>query len=110
VPVGEAEFDAYFAYSDRAEQDYQDLSLEMIQRLGYNHDNFFPDYARAIAAARGSFVAPINNLDDSYYDASGLRKDTLAAYGLTAPLAEGVTFKIKTYYHDNTGQGTGGTP
>jgi len=110
VPVGEAEFDAYFAYSDRAEQDYQDLSLEMIRRLGYNHDNFFPDYARAIAAARGSFVAPINNLDDSYYDASGLRKDTLAAYGLTAPLGEGVTFKIKTYYHDNTGQGTWGTP
>ncbi len=110
IPVGEAEFDAYFAYSDRAEQDYQDLSLEMINRLGYNHDNYFPDYAKAINAARGIFVAPINNLDDSYYDASGLRKDTLAAYGLTAPLGEGVTFKIKAYYHDNTGQGTWGTP
>ena len=110
IPVGEAEFDAYFAYSDRAEQDYQDLSLEMISRLGYNHDNYFPDYARAINAARGIFVAPINNLDDSYYDASGLRKDTLASYGLTAPLGEGVTFKIKAYYHDNTGQGTWGTP
>ncbi len=110
IPVGEAEFDAYFAYSDRAEQDYQDLSLEMINRLGYDHDNFFPDYATAINAARGIFVAPINNLDDSYYDASGLRKDTLASYGLTAPLGEGVTFKIKAYYHDNTGQGTWGTP
>lgn len=66
IPVGEAEFDAYFAYSDRAEQDYQDLSLEMINRLGYSHDNYFPDYAKAIAAARGVFVAPINNLDDSY--------------------------------------------
>lgn len=110
IPVGEAEFDAYFAYSDRAEQDYQDLSLEMIGRLGYNHDNYFPDYAKAINAARGIFVAPINNLDDSYYDASGLRKDTLAAYGLTAPLGDGVTFKIKAYYHDNTGQGTWGTP
>ena len=110
IPVGEAEFDAYFSYSDRAEQDYQDLSLEMINRLGYDHDNYFPDYAKAIAAAQGVFVAPINNLDDSYYDASGLRKDTLAAYGLTAPLDEGVTFKIKAYYHDNTGQGTWGTP
>lgn len=110
IPVGEAEFDAYFSYSDRAEQDYQDLSLEMINRLGYNHDNFFPDYAAAIRAARGIFAAPINNLDDSYYDASGLRKDTLGAYGLTAPLADGVTFKIKAYYHDNTGQGTWGTP
>lgn len=110
IPVGDAEFDAYFSYSDRAEQDYQDLSLEMINRLGYDHDNYFPDYAKAIAAARGVFVAPINNLDDSYYDASGLRKDTLAAYGLTAPLDDGVTFKIRAYYHDNTGQGTWGTP
>jgi iron complex outermembrane receptor protein len=110
IPVGEAEFDAYFSYSDRAEQDYQDLSLEMIKRLGYDHDNYFSDYAKAIAAARGVFVAPINNLDDSYYDASGLRKDTLGSYGLTAPLADGVTFKIKAYYHDNTGQGTWGTP
>ncbi len=110
IPVGDAEFDAYFAYSDRAEQDYQDLSLEMIRRLGYNHDNYFPDYAKAINAARGVFVAPINNLDDSYYDASGLRKDTLASYGLTAPLGDNVTFKIKAYYHDNTGQGTWGTP
>nr|WP_315456304.1 TonB-dependent receptor [uncultured Sphingorhabdus sp.] len=110
IPVGDAEFDAFFSYSDRAEQDYQDLSLEMINRLGYDHDNYFPDYAKAIAAARGVFVAPINNLDDSYYDASGLRKDTLAAYGLTTPLGDGVTFKIKAYYHDNTGQGTWGTP
>lgn len=110
IPVGAAEFDAYFAYSDRAEQDYQDLSLEMIARLGYDHDNYFPDYATAIRAAQGIFVAPINNLDDSYYDASGLRKDTLVAYGLTAPLGDGVTFKIKAYYHDNTGQGTWGTP
>ena len=110
IPVGDAEFDAFFSYSDRAEQDYQDLSLEMINRLGYDHDNYFPDYAKAIAAARRVFVAPINNLDDSYYDASGLRKDTLASYGLTTPLGEGVTFKIKAYYHDNTGQGTWGTP
>ena len=110
VPVGAAEFDAYFSYSDRAEQDYQDLSLGMISRLGYDHDNFFPNYATAIAAARGVFVAPINNLDDSYYDASGLRKDLLTAYGLTAPLSDNVTFKIKAYYHNNTGQGTWGTP
>ena len=110
IPVGDAEFDGFFSYSDRAEQDYQDLSLEMINRLGYDHDNYFPDYAKAISAARGTYVAPINNLDDSYYDASGLRKDTLASYGLTAPLADAVTFKIKAYYHNNTGQGTWGTP
>ncbi len=110
VPVGDSEFDGYFSYSDRAEQDYQDLSLEMIGRLGYDHDNFFPDYATAIRAAQGVFVTPINNLDDSYYDASGLRKDALGALGLTSPLSDAVTFKIKAYYHTNTGQGTWGTP
>ena len=110
IPVGDAKFDAFFSYSDRAEQDYQDLSIEMINRLGYDHDNYFPNYAKAISAARGVYAAPINNIDDSYYDASGLRKDTLGSYGLTAPLADGVTFKIKAYYHDNTGQGTWGTP
>lgn len=110
IPVGDAEFDAFFSYSDRAEQDYQDLSLEMINRLGYDHDNYFPNYAKAISAARGVYAAPINNIDDSYYDASGLRKDALASYGLTAPLADGATFKVKAYYHNNTGQGTWGTP
>ena len=110
VPVGESEFDGYFSYSDRAEQDYQDLSLEMIDRLGYDHDNFFPDYATAIRAAQNIFVAPINNRDDSYYDASGLRKDMIGALGLTSPLSDAVTFKIKAYYHTNTGQGTWGTP
>ncbi len=110
VPIGEAAIDGYFSYSDRAEQDYQDLSLEMIRRLGYDHDNFFPDYAAAVAAAQNIFVAPINNRDDSYYDASGLRKDALGSLGLSAPLGDALTFKIKGYYHDNKGQGTWGTP
>lgn len=128
VPVGEAEFDAYFSYSDRVEQDYQDLSLEMINRLGYNWDNIANNYPLAvqiadIAANRGDtgavatnpaaglvYPAPIISVDDAYFDASGLRKDTLGAFGLTAPLDDAVTFKIKAYYHDNTGQGTWFTP
>jgi iron complex outermembrane recepter protein len=134
VPVGAAEIDAYFNHSDRAEQDYQDLSLEMINRLGYDWDNFFPDYATAvrvadIAANRSAVGLPggtgatrlnpaagtvfpglITSADDAYYDASGLRKDTLAAVGLTLPISDGATFKIKGYYHENDGQGTWGTP
>ena len=134
VPVGTAEIDAYFSRSDRAEQDYQDLSLEMISRLGYDWDNFFPDYATAvrvadIAANRSAaglgggtgatplnpaagtvFPAPITSADDAYYDASGLRKDTLAAVGLTLPITDTASFRIKAYYHENDGQGTWGTP
>jgi iron complex outermembrane recepter protein len=136
IPVGTAEIDAYFSRSDRAEQDYQDLSLEMISRLGYDWDNFFPDYATAvrvadIAANRSAQVPPlpggtgatplnpaagtvfpglITSADDAYYDASGLRKDTLAAVGLTLPITDAASFKVKAYYHENDGQGTWGTP
>jgi iron complex outermembrane receptor protein len=129
IPVGSAEIDAYVSHSDRAEQDYQDLSLGMIQRLGYDGDNFGPEnYALAvlvadIASNRGetgttplnpaagtTYPAPIQTADDAYYDASGLRKDTIAALGLSAPFGDNITFKVKGYYHKNDGQGTWGTP
>lgn len=129
APVGTSTLDGYFSYSNRAEQDYQDLSLEMIRRLGYDWDNFGPsNYAKAILVAdiganRGdsgttplnpaagtTYPAPITSLDDAYYDASGLRKDTLAAIGLTSPFGDAVTWKTKAYWHHNVGQGTWGTP
>mgnify|MGYP000016315537 CR=1 FL=1 len=76
------------------------MSLDMLSRLGYGWDNTYPDYARAILYAdignnRGETGAPISNaaagtvypgnvatVDDAYFDASGLRKDRLAALSL----------------------------
>lgn len=129
LPLGGADLDGYISYSDRAEQDYQDLSLEQLNRLGYDWDNFGPgNYAEAIrvadiAANRGdtgttplnpaagtTYPSPITTADDAYYDASGLRRDTLAALGLTVPFAEKAVFRIKGYYHENDGQGTWGSP
>lgn len=129
APLGAATVDGFFNYSDRAEQDYQDLSQEMIGRLGYDWDNFGPsNYALAVRVAdiganRGDsgtvplnpaagtvYPAPIATLDDAYYDASGLRRDKLGALGITAPLGSRVTMKLKGYYHANEGQGTWGTP
>ena len=52
-PLGEATLTGFYSFSDRAEIDYQDLSLEMIGRLGRDWDNYGNDYARAIAAAQG---------------------------------------------------------
>jgi iron complex outermembrane recepter protein len=127
VPIGAAAVDGWLSYSDRREQDYQDMSLDMIRRLGWRWDNS-SDWERALLYAdignnRGETGAPISNpgagtvypdnvatVDDAYYDASGLRKDTLAALGLTTPLGEGITFKIKGYYHHNKGVGTWATP
>lgn len=134
VPLGTGvDLDGYLSYSDRAEQDYQDLSLGMIQRLGYDHDNFGPsNYALALQVAdvganRGDTITALNpvalnpsagtvypsqvgNADDSYYDASGLRRDTIAALGLNIAAGETGKFSIKGYYHENDGQGTWGSP
>jgi hypothetical protein len=51
VQGGRAEVSAYGSYSDRAEVDYQDLSLEMLGRLGYNWDNISNNYALAVKVA-----------------------------------------------------------
>lgn len=128
VPVGTAEIDGWLGYSDRREQDYQDMSLDMLDRLGYDWDNTFPDYDLAvlladIGANRGETGATPTNpgagtvypgnvafVDDAYYDASGLRKDLLGALGVTAPLGDRGEFAIRGYYHDNSGRGLWGTP
>jgi iron complex outermembrane receptor protein len=128
LPLGDAQFDAWFSYSDRREQDYQDMSLGMLNRLGYDWDNSYPDYASAILYAdignnRGETGAPISNagagtvypgnvatVDDAYYDASGLRKDTVAAIGFKSPIGENIDVQIRAYYHHNKGMGLWATP
>lgn len=128
VPLGEAALDGWFSYSDRREQDYQDMSLDMLNRLGYSWDNIAGDYALAIRIAdignnRGDTGAPISNaaagtvypgkitsVDDGYFDASGLRKDTVAAIGFKSPLGEGVDVALRGYYHHNRGMGLWATP
>lgn len=141
IPVGEAKIDGWLSYSDRREQDYQDMSMGMIRRLGWKWDNTYPDYARAIdyadrlndvdrisntggspfpdglydysgAPVAGGQVYPgnVTSADDAYYDAAGLRKDWLGSIGLTTPLGENANFKIKGYYHNNSGMGLWATP
>ena len=109
-PVGEATISGYYSYSDRAEIDYQDMSLEQIDRLGYNWDNFFPDYAQAIATAQGRFSGAVNNLDDAYWNASGLREDKLGYVAVNMPFGDTVELNAKVYTHTNEGQGLWGTP
>jgi iron complex outermembrane receptor protein len=128
MPVGEGQIDGWFSYSDRREQDYQDMSLDMLNRLGYGQDNTYPNYALAVQLAdignnRGETGAPVSNaaagtvypgnfktVDDAYFDASGLRKDTLASLGYKTPLTENANFAIKGYYHHNKGMGLWATP
>lgn len=109
-PVGQGSLTGFYSYSDRAEIDYQDMSLEMIDRLGRDWDNYAPDYARAIAAAQGNFSGKVNSLDDAYWDAAGLREDNLGYVALDLPLGNGIDWKTTVYQHTNEGQGLWGTP
>jgi iron complex outermembrane receptor protein len=115
-PIGAATLTGFVNYSDRRENDYQDLSLEMIDRLGYKWDNFRPDWETAVEVAQiyqsggSDFPAPILTVDDAYYDAAGLRRDLLAGASLEAPLTDGLSAKVTGYYHRNRGQGIWFTP
>ena len=128
VDVGAAKITGYVSFSDRREQDYQDLNLEMIQRLGANVDNIANNYALAvlladIGANRGEtgatklnpsagtvYPAPYKFVDDVYYDASGLRKDYVGYVGVDVPLEAKGNIALKGYFHNNDGQGTWFTP
>ncbi|WP_313586157.1 TonB-dependent receptor domain-containing protein [Aquidulcibacter sp.] len=127
-PVSAATVTAVYNWSDRAENDYQDLSLEMIRRLGYKWDNISGNYALAnlladIANNRGDtgaavsnpavgrvYPSPITSVDDAYFDASGLRKDNLAYVTLDLPVNDKVELTATIYNHTNEGQGTWFTP
>lgn len=108
--LGEATLTGVYNTSDRAEIDYQDMSKEMISRLGRDWDNYAPDYARAIAVARGTFTGGVKSQDDAYWNAAGLREDNLSYVTLDMPLQDTMEWKTTAYFHDNEGQGLWGTP
>jgi iron complex outermembrane receptor protein len=107
---GENKLTGFLNYSDRREVDYQDVSPEMVQRLGYQWDNYEGNWQRAIDAAKGKFSGGVNSLDDAYYSAGGLRKDTLGGLTLDLNLGSHVNLNTTIYHHDNEGQGHWYTP
>ena len=127
-PVGPGVLSGFYNWSKRRETDYQDLSLNMISRLGYDWDNFAPDWQLAqqvadIANNRGDTGAPITNaaagtvypspiqtVDDAYYDASGLRDDHLARLTYDIALSDTLSLSGTAYLHSNEGQGIWFTP
>ncbi len=121
-------FTAFVNFSDRKENDYQDLSLSMINRLGYDWDNISDNWPLAvqlafIGANRGdtgvvvgpntfgtSYPAPIQTIDDAYFDAAGLRRDWLGSARIDQQLGDNVTLGLQGYFHTNKGQGSWITP
>jgi iron complex outermembrane receptor protein len=115
LPLGEGDLTAFYNHSERREQDYQDMSFEMIKRLGRNWDNTQPDWALAVAAAKAyqagtALPAPFATVDDAYYAGAGIRDDSLYGATLNLPVTEHVKFNATAYGHTNEGQGLWYTP
>ena len=100
--------------SQRREIDYQDMSKEMIGRLGYNWDNFFPNVNAAVNAASklcgNNGTTYVTQCDDAYYAGSGLRNDTLAGLTLESRPWDSLHMALTAYTHTNRGQGLWYTP
>jgi iron complex outermembrane receptor protein len=121
-------FTALVNFSDRKENDYQDLSLSMIDRLGYDWDNISDNWPLAvqlafIGANRGDtgvvvgpntfgtvYPAPIQTIDDAYFDAAGLRRDWVGSARIDQQLGDNVKLGLQGYFHTNKGQGSWITP
>jgi iron complex outermembrane receptor protein len=127
-PIGQGEITGFINHSERRENDYQDMSLAQIDRLGRDFDNISGDYDLAVLIAdiannRGDTGAPITNpgagtvypspiatADDAYFNAAGLRDDTLGALTLKYPVNDMLSFSVTGYGHKNEGQGLWWSP
>jgi iron complex outermembrane receptor protein len=107
---GESRLSAFVNYSDRKEVDDQDLSKEMVKRLGYKWDNYYPDWTAAINSANGVWKRGETSVDDAYYAGSGLRKDWLSGVTLDAKITDELRWKTTVYNHTDKGAGLWYTP
>jgi iron complex outermembrane receptor protein len=131
-PIGAFQLTGFYDWSQRREQDYQDMSLEMIKRLGYDWDNISNNYALANTVANtalGAYLgtgasgdpatcvsdpgagtnvypSPIKCDDDAYFDAGGLRDDKLWSLNAKGEVTKGLDVSATYYGHTNKGQGT----
>ncbi|MBV7537844.1 TonB-dependent receptor [Duganella sp. sic0402] len=108
--LGAHKLSAFFNYSTRDETDYQDLSFDATRRLGYDWDNYAPDWQRAVNAAKGVYTGGVNNLDDAYYLGRGLRNDWLGGVALELNPNDDVRVKLNAYNHRNHGESHWYTP
>ncbi len=138
-PVGPVNLTALVNLSDRAENDYQDVWQDLINRTSYKVDNISNDWetAKKIAYVRNNrkvqevgldkfyaanpfavlkpelgltYPAPYTSPDDVYFDASGLRKDALVALKGDWEITKTLSAKATFYRHSNKGMGTWYTP
>ena len=128
--IGDATLTGWLNYSLHKERNYADLSPATLSRIGYDLDFLRPDFATAVllsevsanqTAAAGrkplpfpgagtAFPAPYTNVNDTYYDSGGFRRDWLGALTLAAPVAGWLDASATYYHHYDRGSGGIYTP
>jgi iron complex outermembrane receptor protein len=128
--IGDATLTGWLNYSLHKERNYADLSPATLSCIGYDLDFLRPDYATAIllsqvsgnqtaAAARRplpfptagvAFPTPYTNVNDTYYDSGGVRRDWLGAVTLDVPVADWLDASATYYHHYDKGSGGIYTP
>ena len=136
LPIGKGSLSAFVNHSQRREQDYQDMSFAMIDRLGYDWDNLQPNWAVAnqvaqvyqnpanysgttpkldgngcaTSAATNPYSGGLSCIDDAYYYGAGVRDDTLSGISFNMPVSDMLKINATVYHHTNEGQGLWVTP
>lgn len=128
--IGNATLTGWLNYSLHKERNYADLSPATLDRIGYDLDFLRPDYATAILLSQVSanqtaraanrplpfptagtaFPAPYTNVNDTYYDSGGIRRDWLGALTLDVPVSDWLDATATYYHHYDKGSGGIYTP
>lgn len=116
---GENRFSAFLNTSHRLETDYADLSLETQRLLGWNWDNYAPNWQAAVNAANGTYLPGVAAVvgsngygpkDAAYYLGRGIRDDQLGGIAADVKMTDSTRAKATFYYHHDAGQGHWYTP
>jgi len=105
----------YIDMDARTEDDYADMSLDLVHRLGYFVDDISANYKLAESLAyseeNGAPVpAPFENADDVYYDSGAIRQDFFSYEKLAYAANSQLSGETSAYLHLDHGIGTFASP
>lgn len=118
-PLGRrGKLSVFFDWSDLHNDGYQDLSPEIISKLGQRVSNYYngkaSGYLAAYQAALGNYPAGYNKLshpaDASYYDGATSSSDYFGGAKADINLAHNLTWSTTAYGHGETNQTHWTTP
>ena len=116
---GENRYTMFINTSHRLETDYADLSIQSKNLLGWNWDNYAPNWQTAVNAANGIYLPGVaaitatpafGPMDAAYFLGRGIRDDQLGGASADVKLTESARAKATFYHHHDVGQGHWYTP